>query len=108
MAAFKKTTEQKTLKSEAIKQIEYLNENGFLKIDEYNELKERAKRIIRNETRVIKVTNTQNEYHDSDKKSISQKDRNQETFDKLEKEQIRAAKLKVKEAKNTLKDKNYK
>ncbi|NQZ29308.1 MAG: hypothetical protein HRT98_02875 [Mycoplasmatales bacterium] len=55
LLAFKKVTATKPSKSEAIKQIEYLNENGFLKKAEYQELKERITRILKTETKEIKL-----------------------------------------------------
>ncbi len=55
LLAFKTITANKPSKSEAIKQIEYLNANGFLKQEEYKELKERVVRILKTETREIKL-----------------------------------------------------
>ncbi len=55
LLAFKTITVNKPSKSEAIKQVEYLNTNGFLKKEEYKELKERVVRILKTETREIKL-----------------------------------------------------
>ncbi|CAM9133377.1 hypothetical protein [Mycoplasma todarodis] len=55
LLAFKTVTATKPSKSEAMKQVEYLNENGFLKKAEYQELKERVTRILKTETKEIKL-----------------------------------------------------
>ena len=80
LLAFKTVTATKPSKSEAIKQIEHLNENGFLKKAEYKELKERITRILKTETREINL-------EDSNEQKVPVEESTKETQEETPKEE---------------------
>ncbi|TCG11552.1 tetraspanin family protein [Mycoplasma todarodis] len=116
LLAFKTITITRISKSESILQIDALNENGFLTKDEYKTIKERAKRILKTESRPTGVIEKKEEVNTkpetqkpAETKVPEEKVEKQDTTETntpkepTSKEQIKTAKVEIKEAKKQYK-----
>ncbi len=103
--AFKTLSTNKISKSESIMQIEALNENGILTKEEYKVIKERAKRILKVDNKETPIINNKEEVEQKVKpeeivkKEVKEEVQKPKTEKEIEKEQIKTAKVKVKDAK---------